>query len=303
LKIKALRKVHNIFIINLCIHDLLVMNTIPTFIDSQLTGGVTFKIDAYCQGTSLVLAVGCIGSICNISTVAVNRYLAICHTNISRSIFTWKKCAIMIAILWIYAILLVLPTQLGWGSFIFQQKSDVCVFDWTASDSYTIFLGIFAFLVPSNAIMFSYWNIYKTVRASAKAVGAHVVKNKNTKSSQNAGVTNAWTKPAPKKTSRTDIKLAIQLLVLFIIFCVCWTPYLLISLIIDRDALLPKPLYLFAGTLIGMNSVINPPVYLIFNKSLRTELIKCLPSYCQRVITRKSRVNEIQDAPTETVDA
>ncbi|CAH1787599.1 unnamed protein product, partial [Owenia fusiformis] len=174
------------------------------------------------QGTAMVLSLGTIGSIYNISTVAVNRYIAICRTDISRSIFTWKKCAVMIAVLWIYAILLVLPTQLGWGSFSFKQKTDLCVCDWAASDSYTIILGILAFLIPPIAIIYSYWNIFKTVHASAKALRAHEAKNRKAKPSQDADASNALVKSVPKKTNRRDVRLAIQLLVLFVIFFVCW---------------------------------------------------------------------------------
>ena len=76
--------------------------------------------------------------------------------------------------------------------------------------------------------------------------------------------------------SRSEIRLAIQLLVIFIIYNICWGPYFAISLFIDPQGEFPEWCYCILLTLLFWNSAVNVLVYLYFNKTFRLECFQAI---------------------------
>ena len=73
-----------------------------------------------------------------------------------------------------------------------------------------------------------------------------------------------------------ELRLALQLFVVFAIYNVCWAPYVLISVIIDRDGRLPSWVYGLLAIFAFWNSAVNILVYLCYNKLFRSHCCKSI---------------------------
>ncbi|CAH1783573.1 unnamed protein product [Owenia fusiformis] len=70
------------------------------------------------------------------------------------------------------------------------------------------------------------------------------------------------------KVKNSDVKLAKTLVIVFIVFAVCWAPYALICLI-DPNDIIPKAAYVVAIQLAHSSSSINSILYAALNKNFR----------------------------------
>ncbi len=73
---------------------------------------------------------------------------------------------------------------------------------------------------------------------------------------------------AKGKEMRSELRLARTLFIVFIVFCVCWTPYALVCLI-DRYDKAPKWYYAFSILLAHASSTLNSLLYAVTNKGFR----------------------------------
>ncbi|KAH3862551.1 hypothetical protein DPMN_025518 [Dreissena polymorpha] len=75
------------------------------------------------------------------------------------------------------------------------------------------------------------------------------------------------------------------LLVIFIAFVVCWTPYAIVTAL-DVENAFPMELHLFITLLAHLHSSLNFTIYMSFNKTFRRTVMTML---CCRVSSRSSR--------------
>ncbi len=90
-------------------------------------------------------------------------------------------------------------------------------------------------------------------------------------------------KRAKGREMRNDIKLAKTLFIVFITFCLCWTPYALICLI-DKNDNIHKAWYAFSILLAHASSTINSILYAVTNRGFRDGYKKFLSYFlrCKR---------------------
>ncbi len=73
---------------------------------------------------------------------------------------------------------------------------------------------------------------------------------------------------AKGKEMRAELRLARTLFIVFIVFCICWSPYALVCLI-DRYDKAPKWYYAFSILLAHASSTLNSLLYAVTNKGFR----------------------------------
>ncbi|XP_039258949.2 melatonin receptor type 1B-A-like isoform X1 [Styela clava] len=224
------KKIHtsgNIFIINLAVADLLVCSiTLPS-----VAVNIIIKSNALspflCDIVGYIVTATCACSVCNLCLIAVNRYWAVVRSASYRRLFTRKIGLTMAISAWIWSILLVSPTVLGWGGLTFDAKALVCGWSDTASLSYSIFLIFVGVLLPLGIIAFSYYKIFSTVRASGRWT-RNLASNGN---SLNSG-------DRKRRSMQRERSLIYTLVSTVIVFCVCWSPYA-IHVLIDPEHISP----------------------------------------------------------------
>ncbi|XP_045773857.1 G-protein coupled receptor moody-like [Maniola jurtina] len=183
------KRVHNataIFIMNLSCADLLFCCITPSlaataFWNRAWTHG-RFLCRLYPPARYTLIAV----SIFTILAITVNRYIIIVYPRMYRKIYQNRNLAIMLAVIWIFPILALIPTFLGkWGRFDLDPLNGSCTMVPDENKrSPKQFMFIASFVLPSIPIFFCYARIFFLVRkATQKSQNSDT--NKNSPSSSN----------------------------------------------------------------------------------------------------------------------
>ena len=192
-----------------------------------------------------------------------------------------------------------LPNFLDWGDHTFDMKTMACSYDRLASHSYTVFFIMMFVTIPLGTVLYCNFGIYGVVLRSKKRVAAHTtetsksvvhepvddtddVSNVDTMETNVSGdvskiSTNQLTVPTQKvkkkpstekRNTKNEIRLAKTLFIIFIVFCLCWTPYACLCLF-DYNDRVHRDAYSYAILFAHTSSTLNSILYAVTNKSFR----------------------------------
>ena len=252
---KQLRTPPNLFIINLAMGDLIFILSSSTTLNSMLQNGRMLYGYTGCLVIALFIIISASVTLTTMGLIAISWYIAIVHPQ-KKNLLSWGRCAALSSLSWLYPCVLLVPTPLGWGRLGYHRAGWVCTFDWSYNLEYNFVLFSATQVVTSVIMIFCYVNIYWVFRQSRKRVTGENVKEKG-----------------PKKE---EIRLAIQLLVIFAIYNACWGPFFLVALIIDPQGALPTWVYGIFTIGYLWNSAVNVLVYLYYNKVFRAQVFKLI---------------------------
>ena len=253
------------FIVSLAFADLTFLGVVMPFVAASIANGYSWILgDGACEFVGYLAGTCVQASAANISLVAFNRYFSIVHFRHYKSVFTKRNMIFMLLVTWLYAGLIGLPSFFGFGQFIYLDYIDICMYDWSYSTAHRIYIGVMVFILPLLLTGYFYIHILITVLKSKQ------------KLRNNAG--NATSNVPVIK--REEVRLTVQLILIFSWFVFCWSPFLILAIIIDPYGELDRLVYDITVNLMVLNSVINPFVYFFSNKTLRQEvrLILCCKS-------------------------
>ncbi|XP_019644607.1 PREDICTED: neuropeptide FF receptor 2-like [Branchiostoma belcheri] len=260
-KYHNLHTVTNFFIFNLAAADLLValfcmpVTLISNIVTAWPFGGVICKLSPFMQGVSIG------ASIFTLVAIAADRYLAVVH--VPQGKISGRQAALSIAAIWLLAaainipqavVLEVAPHDFGDGVTV-----SACQEEWPSMNhrrAYTIMFFLLLFVVPISVIAYMYVQV----------------------------ANNIWYRPVatsvPRKLADPHEKkktwVVKMLVVVVVLFFVCWLPLHLITLIGDwsdpyasHAEVVFVYLYPIAHWLAYFNSCMNPVVYGYYNKNFR----------------------------------
>lgn len=156
---KRLRKVGNVFIINLAISDCLVGAVVsPLAITYDITGKWVLGEFA-CDVWISMDVVCCTASILNLCAIAYDRFKAIVEPMKYSRKRTFSRAAIVIMFVWIYSICIAFPRHIGW-----RKESELHLPDGECVISrelgYTFYSTFGAFFIPLMFMLYFYYQIY-----------------------------------------------------------------------------------------------------------------------------------------------
>ena len=252
---QKLRVISNAFIVNLAIADLMICIIADSFgIVGVITKGQIFKDNpGFCDFLGCVCVTSCCCSLWSITAIAINRYVAICHRLIYPAVFNRRTVPFMIAGLWILSFLIDVPALAGWGGHSYTDAILYCTYDFMSTYSYGVWLVIWQFGIPIVILSYSYTSILLFSRAIKKSL-------------------RKMQKGAPRGSRSsirsTDLRLLKSVLIIWIIFCALWTPY--VTLLLVRDvAHLPRAVFILSTGLSHLSSSVNCFVYGLTNQNFR----------------------------------
>ena len=253
---RALRTAPNMFIINLAVSDLCFMLCLTPVINNMVAhGGEQGYGPKGCFFHAFTTITSATSSLVSMGLIAIARYVSIVIPK-KKSLFTWKVCITLCVGCWAYAILIMVPALMGWRRLGWVPKSYHCTYDWAYNMIYNALVFIFAFGLISLIMCFCYYKIYKVFRDSQRRVAGEGGKG--------SGI------------NKDELRLAIQLLAVFVIYNICWSPYFAMSLFIDPLGEGPEWLYCILLILVFWNSAVNVLVYLYYNRVFRAECLRLL---------------------------
>ncbi|XP_078512085.1 melatonin receptor type 1B [Lissotriton helveticus] len=260
LKNRKLRNSGNAFVVSLAFADLVVaLYPYPLVLVAIFNNGWAMgKI--HCTVSGFVMGVSVIGSIFNITGIAINRYCYICHSFVYDKLYSTRNTMLYVCLIWTFTVVAIVP-NFFLGSLEYDSRIYSCTFVQTASSSYTIVVVVIHFIVPITVVSFCYLRIWILVIQVRKKVKSE-------------------TKPRMKQS---DFRNFLTMFVVFVLFAFCWAPLNLIGLAvaINPSKIAPKiPEWLFVVSyfMAYSNSCLNAIIYGLLNQNFRREYKRILMS-------------------------
>ncbi|XP_054275678.1 orexin receptor type 2-like [Macrosteles quadrilineatus] len=290
-KYHYMRSVTNYFLVNLSVADLLVTFICMPMAVAQSVTGLWLYGETMCKLTSYLQGVSVGASVFTITAMSIDRYLAIRHSMAFRKVFNRKSTIFMILFLWVVSLTIFLPVlwvretelvDLGddplLSAAVKKYSLTWCIEDWShrSRRAYGVLCFVLVYLTPGCVVILAYTLMGRKLWVVRPPF------DKDDGSASNQQV----------RLVRERRRVARILLLLAILFALCWLPYNLLSLLLDLDLTLPTVglpqetlMKLFPFTLLlgHANSAINPLLYCFMTRNFR-RTVRSL--FCQTGISR-----------------
>ncbi|XP_069748676.1 melatonin receptor type 1B-like [Narcine bancroftii] len=259
LRNRKLRNPGNIFVVSLSVADLVVaVYPYPLILFAIFQHGWTLG-DVHCQASGFLMGLSVIGSVFNITAIAINRYCYICHSFKYDKFYSYKKTVCYLCLTWILTAVAIVPNFFV-GSLQYDPRVYSCTFTQTVSSYYTIAVVVMHFLVPISVVTYCYLRIWVLVIQVKRRV-----------------------RPNAPKLKRSDLRNFLTMFMVFVLFAICWGPlnFIGLAVAINPPAVAPKiPEWLFIMSyfMAYFNSCLNAVIYGLLNQNFRNEYKRILLS-------------------------
>ncbi|XP_029457567.1 melatonin receptor type 1B [Rhinatrema bivittatum] len=258
LRNKKLRNSGNAFVVSLAFADLVVaLYPYPLVLVAISSNGWSLG-EIHCKVSGFVMGLSVIGSIFNITGIAINRYCYICHSFVYDKLYSTRNTMIYVCLIWALTIVAIVPNFFV-GSLKYDPRIYSCTFVQTASSSYTIAVVVIHFIVPIAVVTFCYLRIWILVIQVRRKVKSEI-------------------KPRLKPS---DFRNFLTMFVVFVIFAFCWAPLNLIGLAVaispsEIAPNIPEWLFITSYFMAYFNSCLNAIIYGLLNQNFRNEYKRIL---------------------------
>ncbi|XP_069354744.1 neuropeptide FF receptor 1-like isoform X2 [Maniola hyperantus] len=282
IKFQYMRSVTNIFLVNLSVADLLVtLFCMPVQIAKSVTLLWYFG-EVMCKTVNFLQGVAVASSVFTITAMSVDRYLAITQSLRQPWMPSRRGACSLLAALWLISFAIFAPllavaavekevipslSRTRNGSVYVETVIEFCTEKWPDSIRKELF-GTFSFIlvyaVPGCIVVVSYSLMGRRLCSVLPPFD------------QTEGSANSQQR---LRLVRERKRVAWILLLLAVLFALCWLPYNILQLLLDMNAVredsiaLVLPYTLLLG---HTNSAINPIVYCLMTRNFRRSLRKLL---------------------------
>ncbi|XP_063379365.1 QRFP-like peptide receptor [Cydia fagiglandana] len=282
IKFQYMRSVTNIFLVNLSVADLLVtLFCMPVQIAKSVTLLWYFG-EVMCKTVNFLQGVAVASSVFTITAMSVDRYLAITQSLRQPWMPSRRGACSLLACLWLISLAIFAPllavaaveremvpmlARTKNGSVLMERSIEFCTEKWPDSirkELYGAFSFVLVYAVPGCIVVVSYALMGRRLCSVMPPFD------------QTEGSANSQQR---LRLVRERKRVAWILLLLAILFALCWLPYNILQLLIDVNAVqvdsgaLLMPYTLLLG---HANSAINPIVYCLMTRNFRRSLRKLL---------------------------
>ena len=266
--IKGLRTVPNIFIVNLCVADLLLsVNTVTLLlgdVSKEIKDGIE-ELSFLCRITSLVTWLPPFAVALSMVVIAHNRSATIRSLARYRRCcqYTRRKVVLLLILIWSVSIVACVPLLVPHFTTIVPGPTCACCLPLrhVKNTVYIIVVSVLVYAVPNICIAYFYIRIFCFVRKSRRRVQAH----------GHVQQPPCSVSPAPPVVAkRSDIRLAVQFILIFIIFNICYLPSI-VTYWVNPDHITVAWRRVI-NVLFTFSIVSNPLLYLYFNRQARAQI-------------------------------
>ncbi|XP_015226975.1 PREDICTED: melatonin receptor type 1A-like [Cyprinodon variegatus] len=249
---RKLRKAGNAFVVSLAFADLVVaIYPYPLVLTAIFHNGWIAGY-IHCQISGFLMGLSVIGSIFNITGIAINRYCYICHNLKYDKLFSSSNTMCYVMLVWTLTIIAIVPNWFV-ESLQYDPRVYSCTFAQSVSSLYTITVVVVHFILPMSIVTYCYLRIWILVIQVRRRV-----------------------KPDSRpKIKPHDLRNFLTMFVVFVLFAVCWAPLNLIGLVVALDSRLSRaiPEWLFTASyfMAYFNSCLNAVIYGVLNHNFRKE--------------------------------
>ncbi|XP_071177228.1 QRFP-like peptide receptor [Mytilus edulis] len=294
------RNVANYFLVNLAVADLLVTIVCIPMTVTVMIYPVWIYGDFMCRTLDFMQGVSIEGSVITIVCMGTERYFAIRHPMKVRSICNEFNVKVAIAVTWILAIIIMCPMVMykrlvvDQHVFIFNSTDylfngtqeipsfhrETCQEDWPSTSdkiAYDIFLLFIVYIIPGFIVVALY-----------SLIGCSLCRQNHALNRANSVISN------DVKVMASRRKLARMMIIISVLFALCWLPYFIIIMGTDfyedyRNTL--AKLYPFALLLAHSHSAQNPILYCFMHRGFLEFLTKLARCQFSSITNRRQMKN------------
>ncbi|XP_042541046.1 melatonin receptor type 1B [Dipodomys spectabilis] len=258
LRNRKLRNAGNLFLVSLAMADLVVaLYPYPVILLAIFYGGWALG-ELHCKASAFVMGLSVIGSVFNITAIAINRYCYICHSGAYHRLCGYGHVPLYVGLIWLLTLVALVPNFFV-GSLEYDPRIYSCTFIQTASAQYTAAVVVVHFLLPIAVVAFCYLRIWALVLQARRRA----------------------TSERRPRLKPSDMRSFLTMFVVFVIFAICWAPLNCIGLAVAIDpeelaAQVPEELFVTSYFLAYFNSCLNAIVYGLLNQNFRREYRRIL---------------------------
>uniref|UniRef100_A0A673T838 Melatonin receptor 1B n=1 Tax=Suricata suricatta TaxID=37032 RepID=A0A673T838_SURSU len=290
LRNRKLRNAGNLFLVSLASADLMValypypLILVAIFHDGWVLG------EMHCKASGFVMGLSVIGSVFNITAIAINRYCYICHSMAYHRIYQHWHTPLYICLIWLLTVVAVVP-NFFMGSLAYDPRIYSCTFIQTASAPFTVAVVVFHFLLPITVVFFCYLRIWVLVLQSRRKAKSE---------------TKLHWRPS-------GVRSFLTMFLVFVISAICWAPLNCISLAVainpeEIAPQVPDGLFVTSYFLAYFNSCLNAIVYGLLDQNFRREYKKIVsvlwnPGHCFQDASNVSQASGPQSQTLPVVNA
>lgn len=296
--VKQLQIPTNYFILSLALADFLfAVVCLPFRIVNVLQNYMwTLGLGA-CKFWVWLDLVFCSASIANLAAISVDRYLKIASPLTYDIRMTSRRVVFILITLWGYS------TSLASLSFVSGDASGIIVRNQICYIDNKIFLtviSVIGFFAPFAIMLLMYCFVFKVAVGQAKEL-FRLQESLYSGSQPNARRKSSRISPG---TIFFEVKATKTLIILLSVFCVCWSPFFVLTLLsLHSKALLGPPGWLskllkivFVHLLPNCNAAFNPIIYTTYNLQFRKAIQRLLKRYRRE---RSGSFSSFSEPPTE----
>ncbi|XP_025889425.1 melatonin receptor type 1A [Nothoprocta perdicaria] len=267
----------NVFVVSLAIADLVVaIYPYPLVLTSVFHNGWNLGY-LHCQISGFLMGLSVIGSIFNITGIAINRYCYICHSLKYDRLYSDKNSLCYVVLIWVLTFVAIVP-NLFVGSLQYDPRIYSCTFAQSVSSAYTIAVVFFHFMLPIAIVTFCYLRIWILVIQVRRRV----------KPDNNP------------KLKPHDFRNFVTMFVVFVLFAVCWAPlnFIGLAVAVNPETIIPRiPEWLFVSSyyMAYFNSCLNAIIYGLLNQNFRREYKRIIITFCTAKVFFQDSSNEAAD--------
>ncbi|CAB0005616.1 unnamed protein product [Nesidiocoris tenuis] len=275
---KSLRTPSNVLVANLAVADFFMMSRGPIFIYNCLNfGPITGYIG--CQLYGVVGGLTGVAASASLAFIACDRCSVIVHTFDPQHKLTYRRAALTVTLIWLYAAFFAtLPftgRRFGIKPYVPEGYLTSCSFDYV-SDSLAnrIFILVFffgAWCVPFSIITSSYYKICR-----------HVLDSSLTRIGQE------------RQQRKGELRLAILVVLMIAIWFLSWTPYAVVALtgISGNRRLLTPLLTMLPAVFCKTAATIDPFLYALSHPRFRREVLRM---WCRKALEKQRAKRAMQN--------
>ncbi|CAL9690071.1 unnamed protein product [Knipowitschia caucasica] len=272
----------NKFVFSLTLSNLLLAALVLPFVAVSSARREWMFGVVWCNFTALLYMLISSASVMTLGAIAIDRYYAVLYPMIYPMKITGNRAVVVIAYVWLHALVGCLPPLFGWSSFEFDCFKWTCVASWHKDMSYTGFWVAWCILPPFVAMLACYGVIFRVARMKARKVHCGtVIVAQDDSAAQRNGRKNSSTSTSSNGSRRSLIysgsqcKAFVTILVVIGTFLVTWGPYVVVvcSEAVWGQASASQTVETLVACLSFCSAVCHPLIYGLWNKTVRKELL------------------------------
>lgn len=304
-----MKSITNVFLLSLASADLLlVLICVPIKLTAFFS--YTWRVGPFlCTFVAYIQNVSMVCSVLTLTVMSIERFVAIIYPLQARSFCTMKHAKFVTIFIWIGSFVIASPTafvrklkEVGNS----QRKAHWCVKQFMSHEfeiAYEVYMFFILFAIPLGVMLVTYIRIsieiWDVVSKRAVLRSGSEYNYSSSQSQSNGGmaressfVTQSSTKSksvpnACSEDAKTRKQVILMLMVIVLLFAICWGPILLNNLLVAAKVISDlhegflKPMRMAFHLMSYANSCVNPIVYGIMSKNFQDSLksvLKCCNS-------------------------